>query len=163
MAQLDQNLRIDGFDEIIEAFKKFEDDVKRKELLKIMKREAKPLETAIRDNTPIGETGNLMESVATVAQSKRRSGGEPVIFVGPQGRLKKIAKKEFVGVGKRYLGFHKHLVIRGHVTPNGGRTTPQPFVDEAARGVMPAIKGGLSESTKKFLKRKLKRRGFEVK
>lgn len=90
--------KIEGFDELNRKLKQLPDRVKRKEVLAIQRRIAKPVQAAYSANLP-KRSGTLSKSVAIKAVSVRRSGGNPIIEVVP-------------GRRGRYDAYYKFMVIR---------------------------------------------------
>jgi len=90
---------IEGFKELNEKIKRLPDRVKRKEILAIQRRLAKPIQAAYAGNLP-KKGGTLAKSVAIKSVSARRSGGNPAIEIVPGKRGKNVAFYKFMVVPK---------------------------------------------------------------
>lgn len=90
---------IEGFDALNKKIKQLPDRVKRKEVLAIQKKLAKPVQTAYAGNLP-KRSGTLSKSVAIKAVSARRSGGNPTISIAPGKRGKNDGYYKFMVVPK---------------------------------------------------------------
>lgn len=120
MARIDP-FEIEGFDELNKKLKQLDDRVKRKEVLAIQRRIAKPVQKAYAGNLP-RRKGTLSESVAIKTVSARRSGGNPAIQVIP-------------GRRGRHDAYYKFMVIRKGDRPGstarGSRKSINTVVPEA--------------------------------
>lgn len=106
MARIDVT-KVEGFAELNKKLKRLGDNVKRKEVLAIQRRLAKPIEKAYRRNLPT-DSGTLGKSVSIKTVSARRSGGNPAIVVRP-------------GKKGKNNGFYKFMVIRKGDHPGSNR------------------------------------------
>jgi hypothetical protein len=90
--------QVEGFDELNRKLKRLDDSVKRREVLTLQRRLAKPVQQRYASNLP-EDSGTLSKSVAVKTVSARRSGGNPSVVVRP-------------GKRGRYDGYYKFMVIR---------------------------------------------------
>lgn len=111
---------IHGFAELNEKLKKLDDNVKRREVLKIQRRLAKPIAEAFSRHLPKGtekhkryvkggaETvyapGNLKRSVRIKTVSKRRADSNPMIQILPDKKGKNDGYYRFMVVKKGFKG-----------------------------------------------------------
>ena len=95
--------QIEGFDELNKKLKKLDDSVKRKEILGLQRKLAKPIQRRYAAALPNDE-GTLSGSVAIKTVSSRRSGGNPSIVVRP-------------GKRGRFDAYYKFMVIRKGARP----------------------------------------------
>lgn len=98
MARIDPFV-IEGFDELNRKLKQLDDRVKRKEILAIQRRLARPVQKAYAANLP-KDKGTLGKSVAIKSISARRSGGNPAIQVVPGRRGSNDAYYKFMVIRK---------------------------------------------------------------
>lgn len=137
-------IQIDGVEELRRAIIGISDDkLKRRELLKILRRQAKPLLNAIRMEAPVakepikikGETylpQNLKKSFAIQTGKSKKY---PNVFVGPR-RGKK----------HKYDGWYAHFLLYGTDKIKGN-----DFVKTGADRTMPSITQTASEEVKKYV------------
>lgn len=88
-----------GFDELNRNLKRLNDRVKRSEIIKLMRRLARPVVAKYRSELP-RDKGTLRGSVGVRSLSSRRSGGNPVISVRPGKRGRYDAYYQFMVVPK---------------------------------------------------------------
>lgn len=98
---------IKGFAELNAKLKKLEDSVKRKEILGLQRKLAKPIQTTYAAALP-KDSGNLSGSVAIKTVSASKSGGNPSIVIRP-------------GKRGRHDGYYKFMVIRKGDKPGSTR------------------------------------------
>lgn len=128
---------IEGFERLNAKLKRLPDSVKRREVLKIMRRQAKPVQKAYAANLPVDE-GTLSRSVAIKTVSARRSGGNPAIQVMPGRRGRNDAYYQFMVIrkgdrpGSRARGSRKGL---NTVVPDARNRTLSQIESGAVRGV----------------------------
>lgn len=111
-------VKVDGFDDLYKRIRRLDDKMKRKEVLKLLKKQAKPVQTLARANTPragktitryykdgtvadVYESGNLAKSIKIKAVRASKVGGNPYIWLGP------------VAGDKKNDGFYGWFLIRG--------------------------------------------------
>lgn len=98
MAKIDV-FKIEGFEELNRKLKQLPDRVKRKEVLAIQRRLARPIQKAYAANLP-KRSGTLSRSVAIKSVSARRSGGNPIVEVLPGKRGKNDGYYRFMVIHK---------------------------------------------------------------
>ena len=144
-------IHIEGLEDVIDEIKGITDDkVKRREILKILKRQSKPILRAIKANTPIAEEvktvrgvkyepGNLKKSMA-IKTSPSKS--YPNVLIGPRkGRSSRIKND----------GFYAFWIQYGTVNQKAN-----DFIGEAAARVNDAVGNKMSAELKKYLEKKIK-------
>lgn len=104
---------------------------------------ATPIARAMRQAAPIGETGNLRKSIGK--KSKAYQSGTSVALVGPR-------------ISDSHLGFHGHLVERGHVNRDGSYTPAHPFMEPAAEQAKPEARARLLSKLQEEIRKELARR-----
>lgn len=91
---------IEGFEELNQKIRRLEDDVaKRNEVLRIMRRQAKPAQQKYRANLPT-DSETLSQSVAVRTVPRSKSGGNPQIAVRPGKRGRWDAYYQFMVIPK---------------------------------------------------------------
>ncbi|WP_121665242.1 hypothetical protein [Mesonia aquimarina] len=104
-------VEIKGFNELNRKLKKLDDRVTRKEILKIQRKLAKPLEQAYARNLPVGTrdkrrfgteypAGTLSKSVSTKTVPASKVGGNPSVVIRPGKKGKHDAYYRFMVVKK---------------------------------------------------------------
>lgn len=85
--------------------------------------------TAItRKTAPKGARGDFRKSIASKVLVKRKTGSTFVWYVkAPNYRL-------------------THLLVKGHATKDGGRTTPDPFLENALDQVLPEYESAVERA-----------------
>lgn len=83
-----------------------------------------PILKAARASVPVGETGNLKESLGRKTQLYKRS-ETAVAMVGPR-------------IKGGHLGYHGHLVEYGHINADGSFTPGHPWLSTAQHTAGPA-------------------------
>lgn len=119
---------VKGFDVLQRKIKKLPEKAKKREVIKILRRSARPTIQAARDEAPksaqphtlrggkVIQPGNLRKSIRVAVLRKSRV---PMIVVGPRSSGK-------------YDGFYgRQFVIPGHKTTSGGQVPADPFMDRA--------------------------------
>lgn len=144
--------KIEGMEGVIREIRKLPDRVKRLEILKILRRQVKPIRSAIKveaDKTnPEGriykirggktvEPGNLGNSIKIF---NGRNKEFPSVFVGPE-----------MGPRKRNDAFYAFFIQYGtiHIAPND-------FIDKATKPLLPGLAKEMSNSLEKYVQRKIK-------
>jgi HK97 gp10 family phage protein len=154
-------ITIEGIDDLARQIKSIPSDkVKRKELLKALRRQAKPLLQAIKDNTPVADKvvlnqtglvdpGNLRDSFNIKAG---RSKAWPSVVVGPR-RGKKLVFKKKDGKPKKIKndGWYVHFLLYGTANIQG-----KDFVKEASDKVLPVINVSASVELANYIRKKTK-------
>lgn len=157
-------VEIEGFDEVIKQLQKLEDRVKRRELLKIFRRQAEPVVRTMRTQVPVAnrtvkyhrrvvdKNGNKKDVNYTPGNLKRsikkftgRSKDYPNIQVGPQ------AKK---AEGSGYYGYFVAYGTKRIRRKNN-------FIKRTDSLVSEIIGDRISGELKKYLEREAKKLGFE--
>tara|TARA_R110000772_G_scaffold67579_2_gene150027 strand:+ start:3585 stop:4058 length:474 start_codon:yes stop_codon:yes gene_type:complete len=150
-------VKIEGMEDVIREFKKIESDVvKRREILKLLRRQAKPLVKAIRANTPMAnktvirrladgskaaeyKPGNLKKSIQIKTSPSKNY---PNVLVGPN--VKKNAK---------YDGYYGFFIQYGTTT-----MAPNDFIWKASKPLLPEINTKGSVEMKKYIEKMIKKR-----
>ena len=118
------SFKLEGYDDFLKQVQKLPDKMKRTEINKVLRREAKPTMQKARSLTPViksgrtikrynksgkhvatYEPGNLAKSIKTITVSKRVSKGNPRVVVGP-----KVGKR---GKMINHDGYYAWFLIRG--------------------------------------------------
>jgi len=141
--------KIDGFDELNKNLKKLDDNVKRKEVLGILRAQSKPFALAYSAALPY-RSGTLSKSVAVRALSKRRSGGNPVVGIRPGKRGKNDGYYKFMVIEKGSL---PGSTARG--SRKGINTVVEKARDRALRAGETAAILGNQKAVTKLVQRKI--------
>lgn len=121
---------VEGFDRLNERLKELPDKIKRREVLKIFKRLAKPVIKVYAEELPVGKRdkkrfgntyikGTLSKSIKAVTVPKSKSGGNPAIAIRPAKkgkydpwyRFMVVKKGTNVGSGKKGSRKGKNTVV----------------------------------------------------
>ena len=147
-------LKIEGMQEVIREIQKIDSDVvKRREILKVLRRQSKPLVNAIRSKTPIakysvvrrlksGEIAaeykpeNLKKSIKIKTSRNKKY---PNVLVGPN-----------FGRGK-YDGYYAFFIQYGTSTQS-----PNDFIWKAAKPLMSSLNTTMSVELKKYIEKQIK-------
>lgn len=148
MAKIDVT-QVEGFDQLNLKLKRLSDSVKRKEVLAIQRRLAKPVQARYKANLP-KDKGTLGESVAIRTVSARRSGGNPSIVVRP-------------GKRGKHDGYYKFMVISKGARPGsnarGSRKGINTVTDRARDKTLDQLGNGLvkeaEDKTAKYIQKKI--------
>ena len=96
---------------------------------------------------PVGETGNLAESIGVVKVGVKRGGEIGQVAVGPRR-------------GGGYKGFHGHFIEFGKTNRDGTRSAAQPFMEPAFQATKMQVESGIANNLRKrtesFIKRTLR-------
>lgn len=103
-------VKVEGFDELVNKIHKLDDRMTRREVLKIQRKLATPIVTAYRNELPesgrskkrfgtVYPSGTLKKSVAKETVPASKVGGNPQIVVRPSTKGKK-------------QGYYRHMVVR---------------------------------------------------
>jgi HK97 gp10 family phage protein len=148
-----ERIKIEGIEELTREIMNLSDDkIKRRELLKILRRQAKPLLASIKSKTPVAdkaitfkgvtyEAGNLKKSFKT---QTGRSKAYPNVAVGPT-RGDKVKND----------GWYVHFLAYG--TPN---IQGDDFIKTAADATLPTINTSLSAELQRYVTKKTKQIPF---
>jgi hypothetical protein len=143
---------VEGFGELNRKLRVLESDItKRSEILKIIRRQAKPALTAYRAALP-KDSGTLEQSTAIRTVSRGRSGGNPIVNIRP-------------GKRGRYDGFYKFMVIRKGAAPGstarGSRKAINIVVptarDRALQATGQGVIRGNEQATARYIQRAIDR------
>ena len=109
------------------------DDVQRRRVLrKAVQFGATPIVRAVRQETPVGQTGNLKRSIGKKTHKINRD--HELALVGPR-------------IFGKHQGFHGHLVHDGHIAADGSLVPGDPFL---VRGTLRARREALSRMISKL-------------
>jgi hypothetical protein len=116
---------VQGFDQLTGKIKQLSDDQKKKpEILKILRRVARPTVTAVKGHVPVQRSrsnirsrrtvmgGSLRQSIGTITGRKGQSRENPTIYVGP--RVFKGSKFKKQGRNVFGDGWYGGMVDQGH-------------------------------------------------
>lgn len=150
MARIDVT-QVEGFDRLNLKLKKLTDRVKRTEVLKLMRRLARPVVVNYRLQLP-KDSGTLQRSVAVKTVPSRKSGGNPAVAVLPGKRGRNDAYYKFMVVPKgTELGSRRR----------GSRKGKNNVVPDARDRTINAMESGLvqqaSEKTAEYMQKQIDR------
>ena len=149
------SFKIEGLEGVSNEIKSLSSDkMKRREILKVLRRQAKPLVQAMRQNAPISENviifgddvfypGNLRKSIAIKTS---RSKTYPNVLVGP--RYGKGANK--------YDGFYAWWIEYGTGTHISNPTGAKNFVQKTMQQKGELVTNQSSKELKKYIDKKAK-------
>lgn len=150
---LANTFKIDGLEGVIREIQSISDDkVKRSEILKVLRRQSKPILGAIKSNTPIAEEvvsfrgveynpGNLKKSMAIKTSPSKNY---PNVLIGPRkGRNGRKALKND--------GFYAFWIQYGTKFQK-----PNDFIWKASAPLMDGTNTKMSAELEKYLEKKIK-------
>lgn len=111
-------IRVTGLVELDMAFRKMPEAVSHKVLQQANELSARPLVEAAHLLSPVGETGNLAESIGVEKPSIKRVDQIGMVRVGPRR-------------GGKNKGYHAHLVEYSKTNRDGSKSKAQPFMHNA--------------------------------
>ena len=148
---------IEGMDEVIAEFKKIDNDVlKRREILKLLRRQSKPLVKAIRSKAPVADRivtrrtksgdiaaiykpGNLKKSIKIKTSRSKRY---PNVLVGPN-----------MGRRGKYDGYYAFFLQYGTRNMRGN-----DFIDKATSPLLPKLHTEMSQEMKDYIEKMIFKR-----
>lgn len=133
-----------GAKELDKAFAGLPNEVSEKVLYQAHIDAAFPLVAAAHFLAPVGETGNLADSIGIERVGVKRGGEIGQIQVGPRR-------------GGAYRGFHGHLIEFGKTNRDGTKTAPRPFMEPAFERTKGQVESGISNFLSKRITAFLKR------
>jgi HK97 gp10 family phage protein len=155
----EKNIKIEGFEEVFAEIKTLPDDkVKRQKLLKILRKQMRPILAAVKQNTPVAKSdikfrdkiykaGNLRDSMAIKTSRMKHY---PNVLVGP-----KIGQKdpdlEIIG-GKNADGFYAFWIQYGTV-----HQAPNDFIDKAASPLLAAREAAIAKAIDPYIGKEIKK------
>ena len=154
-------VRIEGIESVANEIKDISDDkIKRREILKILRRQAKPMLRAVKAATPIapkvvndnGDTypiGNLKKSMRIKTGISKNY---PAVLVGP--KFGKTKKKDDAGgsfMSSINDGYYSFFIQYGTI-----HQAPNDFIWKAASPLMNNTYNTMSAETKKYIEKKIK-------
>jgi HK97 gp10 family phage protein len=148
------NLSVEGMDEVISQIMSISDDrIKRNEILKILRRQAKPILAAVKANTPVAdkpivgrngkiyEPENLKKSMAIKTSPLKNY---PNVLVGPR-KGQKAARD----------GFYAFFIQKGvYGIP------ANDFIMEAAEPLLNSAEKTMSNELEKYIDKKIQQTGL---
>ena len=142
---------VEGFDQLNAQFKRFRDSVKRSEVLKLMRRLARPVVLAYRRNLPVDQ-GALRKGTTIRTLPARKSGGNPVIAIYP-------------GKSRKNDPFYRHMVVAKGTKLNGrgkgsrrGRNTVVPIArDKTLSGLESGLVQQATDKGAEFAQKQIDR------
>lgn len=145
------NRQIRGYDELLSAFKGLPGVYSDKLIQKVNLKAAQPLVFRAHRLAPVGETGNLADSIGAVRS--KATGVLGAVEVGPRRK-------------GGFKGFAGHLVEFGTKDrrtksgANRGHMTPNPFMEQAYDQTIDEVLGNIDKElelvTVRYLKSKVK-------
>jgi HK97 gp10 family phage protein len=152
---------IKGMDKVMADIRKLDDNMKRREILKILRRQMEPIKDAVKNAAPVEES-----VVKRYASRGRRKGNSKVLAEYPPGNLRDsvriVTHKKRLGVnpqvsvmptsGGKHDGWYKHMVIYGTKYQEGN-----DFVHRAGVPLLGNVKNTATDKLKKYIERKAKK------
>jgi len=160
-----QKLKIEGMEDLIKQITDISNDkLKRRELLKILRRQAKPLLAVIKSKVPVSDGFIQVRGKSVKRKNKKNQTGEVEAmnlqksFKVQTGRSKmypNVAVGPTRGKKKKNDGWYAHMVLYGTKYIQG-----DDFVKKAADQVLPALSVTASEQLQKYIVKKTKQIPF---
>ena len=123
---MSNSMSITGDKQLKKLLKQLPEKVQRKVMSAAMRKAVKPIQSAAQAKAPV-DTGTLALSmgskVKTYAKSKTTVG-----IIGP-----KTGFSSESGGQRNVPAFYAHLVEKGHISSDGSRVPPHPFLEPAAK------------------------------
>jgi len=154
-----QRIKIEGMEELIGQITNISNDkIKRRELLKILRRQAKPLLKVIQSKVPTGDglinvRGKLYERKDYAFDENLKKSFK--IQTGRSKMYPNVAVGPTRGKKKTNDGWYAHMVLYGTKYIQG-----DDFVKKAADQVLPALSVTASEQLRKYIVKKTKQIPF---
>lgn len=155
--QSGSTVHIEGVQMVINEIKTISDDrVKRREILKILRKQMEPMKRAIKANTPIADKvvrdngdvypiGNLRNSIR-IKTGKSKS--YPNVLVGPKfGKTKKGGKMSSLNDG-----YYAFFIQYGTINQ-----APNDFIGKATSGLIGITDKYMSAELARYIQRKIKK------
>ncbi len=140
-------ISVSGLKEIDACLKGLPSQFSEKILVQAHTDAAFPLVAKAHMLAPVGETGNLAESIGVVKVGIKRGGEIGQVSVGPRR-------------GGGYKGFHAHFIEYGKTNRDGSRSAANPFMAPAFEATKGQIENGISSALSKrtiaYIKRTVK-------
>jgi hypothetical protein len=152
--------QVEGFEELRKKIQQLGSDKdKKKEILVILRKRARPLIRAIRTETPeskkahvisgrrsrkVIQPGNLKRSIGNITGKKGKAKINPTIYVGPR-------------IRGRNDGFYGAWVHDGSKLPQGGRSKANPFQKRGFNKVESGLVKDTEKSMAKFIQKRINR------
>lgn len=138
---------IDGIQDVQREIQKLADDkMKRREIIKILRRQAKPLLKAIKSNTPIAEKEIQVRDKKYAPQNLKKS---MAIKTSPMKTYPNVLVGPRQGANKKYDGFYAFFLQYG--------TTKMPkndFIGKAFDTVGGAVENQISNELERYVDKK---------
>jgi hypothetical protein len=148
-----QRIKIEGIEELTREIMNLSDDkIKRRELLKILRRQAKPLLASIKSKAPVADKPIVIRGVTYQPRNLEKS------FKIQAARSKTfphVVVKPNRGSKGKYDGFYVHFLTYG--TPN---IQGDDFIKTAADATLPTINTSLSAELQRYVTKKTKQIPF---
>ena len=162
MAKIDIT-KVEGFEELNRKLKKLPDNVKRREVLKIQRRVAKPIISKFSDELPEGETdkvrfgkrypaGTLSKAVKADTVPARKSKGNPAIAIRPgkKGRFDAFYRFMVVPKGTKLSG-------NGRGSRKGKNTVVENVREKVINALGPQALNNYVQDTKDYIQKQINR------
>ncbi len=149
------SFKIEGLEGVSREIKSLSSDkMKRREILKVLRRQAKPLLQAMRQNAPISENviifgddvfypGNLRKAIAIKTSPSKNY---PNVLVGPR----------YGGGATKYDGFYAWWIEYGTGTHESNPTGGKNFIQKTMQQKGESVTNQASKELKKYIDKKAK-------
>lgn len=148
---MSQTIQIEGMDEIIAKIKALPDRTKRLEVLKILRRQMKPIQSAVRNATPEADRpikvrgkvympGNAKKSISIFSGKSKLM---PSVFVGPA-----------TGKKRKYDAWYLYLLVYGWRDNRSTRNLD--YIRKTASPLIPNATKVMTDDLKKYIDKRIK-------
>tara|TARA_R110000751_G_scaffold77905_3_gene157050 strand:- start:180 stop:641 length:462 start_codon:yes stop_codon:yes gene_type:complete len=148
-----QRIKIEGIEELTKQIMNLSDDkMKRRELLKILRRQAKPLLASIKSKAPVADKPITVKGITYKPENLKKS------FVTKTGKSKQyphVVVKPDSGKTAKYDGWYIHFLAYGTNHIQG-----DDFIKKGADEKLPTISVTASEELRRYVVKKTKQIPF---
>jgi hypothetical protein len=154
-------VKIEGMDEVIREFKKIESDViKRREILKLLRRQAKPLLKAVIKEAPAEKRGLTVTRTTKGGETSEYEPGNlkkaMAIKTSPLKNYPNVLVGFKQGDRAKYDGYYGFFVVYGYAGKH--KVAPNDFIWRAGKPLIPELNTKGSVEMKKYIEKMIKKR-----
>ena len=157
-------LKIEGMQEVIREIQKLDSDViKRREILKVLRRQSKPILRAIKKEAPVEKRGYTITRRLSGTKGNRKTADvyEPgnlkrslAIKTSPLKSYPSVLIGFRYGTKYKYDGYYGNFVIWGYAGKN--RYAPNDFIMRGAAPLLGDVYTKASDELKKYIEKQIK-------
>jgi hypothetical protein len=146
----EKNLKIEGFEEVFAEIKTLPDDkVKRQKLLKILRKQMRPILAAVKQNTPVADKPVKFRGKEYLPQNLKKS---MAIKTSPMKNFPNVLVGPRTGVKAKYDGFYAFWIQYGTINQ-----APNDFIDKAASPLLAAREIAIAKAIDPYMGKEIKK------